>query len=96
MKRDFKGIWIPKEIWLTEELTIMEIFLLAEIHSIDGDIGCHATNNYFAKMLGITDRSIRTYIARLIKKGYIKRTGRKGRNRVLKSNLRTLLKKRGK
>ena len=30
--RDFKGVWIPKEIWLNEELTMLEkvIFVLPE------------------------------------------------------------------
>ena len=35
MNRDFKGIWIPKDIWLTENLTLQEKVFLAEIDSLD-------------------------------------------------------------
>ena len=29
--RDFKGVWIPKEIWLSENLSLMEKVLFVEI-----------------------------------------------------------------
>ena len=35
--RDFKGIWIPKEIWESEQLSIMEKVLFVEIHSLDNE-----------------------------------------------------------
>ena len=38
--RDFKGIWIPKEIWESEQLSIMEKVLFVEIHSLDNERGC--------------------------------------------------------
>ena len=38
--RDFKGIWIPKEIWESENLSIMEKVLFVEIHSLDNERGC--------------------------------------------------------
>ena len=34
-ERDFKGIWIPKEIWLSEQLSLVEKVLFVEIHSLD-------------------------------------------------------------
>jgi hypothetical protein len=30
MDRDFKGIWIPKEIWTSKDLKIMEKLFLLE------------------------------------------------------------------
>jgi len=45
--RDFKGIWIPKEVWLSEELSLMEKVLFVEIHSLDNERGCFASNKYF-------------------------------------------------
>jgi len=45
-KRDFKGIWIPKEIWFLEELSHMERILFAEIDSLDNERGCIASNEY--------------------------------------------------
>ena len=41
--RDFKGIWIPKEIWLSEQLSLMEKVLFVEIHSLDNEDGCYAS-----------------------------------------------------
>ena len=41
--RDFKGIFIPKEIWLDDDLSAIDKIILAEIYSLDvedGD-GCH-------------------------------------------------------
>ena len=32
-KREFLGIWIPKEIWLNKNLSITEKCLLAEIQN---------------------------------------------------------------
>ena len=29
--RDFKGVWIPKEIWLTDQLSLMEKVLFVEM-----------------------------------------------------------------
>jgi len=37
MEREFKGVWIPKEVWLHPELTLTEKALLAEIDSFTGD-----------------------------------------------------------
>ena len=34
-KRDFKGVWIPKEIWLSTDLKVMEKLILVEIDSLD-------------------------------------------------------------
>ncbi len=69
--RDFKGVWIPKEIWLSEDLSIQEKALLVEISSLDNENGCWASNAHFARFLGCTDRSIRNHLAGLKKHGYI-------------------------
>jgi len=46
--RDFKGIWIPKEVWLADELNYIQKLLLVEIDSLDNEKGCFASNDYFA------------------------------------------------
>lgn len=70
-ERDFKGVWIEREIWLSKELTIMEKVIFAEIHSLDNERGCFASNGYFAKFFDVSERQIGTYIASLKKKGFI-------------------------
>jgi len=70
-ERDFKGIWIPKEIWLSPELSLMEKVLFVEIHSLDNERGCFASNRYFADFFGVSPRQIATCIASLKEKGFV-------------------------
>lgn len=69
--RDFKGIWIPKEIWLSDQLSLMEKVLFVEIHSLDNERGCFASNKYFAEFFGLHPRRIAAHIASLKQKGFI-------------------------
>lgn len=71
MNRDFKGVWIPKEIWLDENLTWMEKLLLVEIDSLDAEQGCFASNDYFAKFFQLSKSRISDLIGQLVAKGYI-------------------------
>jgi hypothetical protein len=64
-KRDFKGVWIPKEIWLSPELTAMEKMMWAEINSLDNDFGCVADNKHFQDTFSLSERQVRDYIKRL-------------------------------
>ena len=70
--RDFKGIWIPREIWELEDLGWNEKLLLVEVDSlnIDGQ-GCYASNDYLAKFLGVSKERLRKIIYRLVKDGYL-------------------------
>lgn len=72
VKRGFKGIWIPKEIWLNDELTLQEKVFLVEINSLDNDDGCFASNDYFADFFGLTKNRASEIIQALISKGFIK------------------------
>jgi hypothetical protein len=54
MERNFKGIWIPKEVWLSKDLTTIEKLFLVEIDSLDNKDGCFASNKYFAEFFGIS------------------------------------------
>ena len=65
LPRDFKGIWIPKEIWLHQELSIEEKVLLAEIESLDGEDGCFASNEYFTKFFNWRERKLQDHLAKL-------------------------------
>lgn len=70
-KRGFKGVWIPREIWLHTGLTIQEKVMLVEIDSLDNDNGCWAQNKYFADFFGLSERRVRTIIKSLKDKGFI-------------------------
>lgn len=74
-QRQFKGIWIPKEIWLNKDLTFQEKIILVEIDSYDdGQVGCYASNKHFMKNFGITSSRVSQIIQNLQNKGYIKIT----------------------
>lgn len=83
LPRDFKGVWIPKEIWLSEQLSLMEKVLFVEIHSLDNEHGCFASNAHFAKFFNVSDRQIRTYIGSLKEKGFISVTIQNRNERVI-------------
>lgn len=70
-ERDFQGVWIPKEIWLNEELKLQEKALLVEIKSLDNNHGCYAKNKHFVEFLGVGERRVQVIIQGLIKKGYL-------------------------
>ena len=70
-RRDFKGVWIPKEIWLSPDLGVVEKVLLAEISSLDNEDGCWASNDYFAKFLGVSTKTISRGVQSLQDKRYI-------------------------
>jgi len=67
----FKGIWIPAEIFLAEDLNPTEILLLAEIIALDGEDGCFASNAHFAKRFKVTQKYVSRVINMLVSKNYI-------------------------
>ncbi len=89
--REFKGVWIPAEIWLTKSLTVMEKILLAEIDSFsNNELGCIAKNEYFAEFLGIKEAMVKRYLGNLKKLELIEQVSFDGRRRELKSNLKNI------
>ena len=87
MEREFKGIWIPAEIWLNNQLTATEKFILAEIDSLDNEKGCTASNEYLAEFCQCGITKVSTGITKLIEMGYIEIKSFDGRTRILKSRL---------
>ena len=90
--RQFSGIWIPAEIWLTDGLNALEKILLVEVNSLDNEMGCIAGNDYFAGFLGITTIRVSQMIKKLKDEGYIYEASFDGRVRTLKSNIKTIVK----
>lgn len=88
MERDFKGVWIPKEIWLDERLNALDKIILVEIDSLDnGDDHCHAGNEYLAEFCQCSESKVTKTIAKLIDLGYVKVHSFDGRVRKLRSCL---------
>lgn len=91
MNRDFKGIWIPKEIWLCEGLSLLAKSVWAEIHSLYSEEhdGCYASNEYLADFAGVKERRLQEVLAELRDKGLIEYVAFNGRLRILKAILPT-------
>ena len=87
-ERDFKGVWIPKEVWLDTRLNALEKIILTEIDSLDkGERGCWASNKYIAEFCQCSESKVSTAISKMIKLGYLYVQSFDGRQRSLKSCL---------
>lgn len=83
MRRAFRGIWIPAEIWLHPRLSMTEKVTLAEVDSLDNGGGCYASNEYLSRFLGVSERTLRSALATLRAEGYITTEMEKGRIRLI-------------
>lgn len=83
MERAFKGVWIPKEIWLSEHLTLQEKVFLVEIDSLDNEDGCYASNKHFAKFFGLSKGRCSQIISQLSEKGYISITYKRNEDKSI-------------
>lgn len=72
MHRNFKGVWIPAQIWLSDNLSLVEKCLLAEIDSFStNEKPCYASNDHFAKFLGVGTATVTRALKKLEKEGFI-------------------------
>lgn len=87
--REFKGVWIPKRVFLDERLNAIEKIILIEIDSLDAEDseGCYASNEYLANFCKCSMTKVSTSISKLIKLGYLYVSKNDGRKRYLKSRL---------
>lgn len=82
--RNFKGVWIPKEIWLDTRLKALDKVILTEIASLDGERGCFATNEYLAAFCQCSEKTIQRAVQRLQELGVLYVSGFDGRHRFVK------------
>jgi len=87
MEREFRGVWIPKQIWCNKDLSAIDKVILTEIDSLDNVEHCTANNDYFAEFCDISVPTVKRSIKKLEELGLIDRVGYDGRVRTLKSNL---------
>ena len=86
--RDFKGVWIPKVVWLDSRLNALEKIILTEIDSLDSsERGCWASNQHIAEFCQCSESKVSKAISKLTDLGYIYLQSFDGRNRELKSSL---------
>lgn len=87
-ERDFKGVWIPKVVWLDNRLSALDKIILTEVDSLDqGERGCFASNQHIAEFCQCSITKVSTSISKLIKLNYLYVQKYDGRLRELKSRL---------
>ena len=87
-ERDFKGVWIPKAVWLDDRLNALDKVILTEIDSLDqSERGCYASNRHLAEFCQCSETKVSTAISKLVKLGYVYVQKFDGRTRELKSSL---------
>lgn len=88
MERDFKGVWIPKEIWLDDRLNALDKIIFVEIDSLcSEERGCFASNKYLAEFCQCSETKISKAISKLIDLEYLYVVSFNGRQRELQSCL---------
>ncbi len=87
MNRDFKGIWIPKEIWLHEKISMQAKALWSEINSLYNEErgGCFASDDYLMDFLGLKSSRLHEVMKELKNVGLLVTVSFDGRQRILKA-----------
>lgn len=87
-QREFKGIWIPREVWLDERLNALDKVIFAEIDSFSssGRV-CFKSNAVLAEFCQCSESKVSKTVSKLIDLGYIKCVSFDGRKRFLQSCL---------
>ncbi len=70
--KEFKGIWLPKEVIKNTNLNDKEKMIYAMILSLSKNQECTVTNAYISKIFNITTIQVSRVINSLKKKGFIK------------------------
>jgi hypothetical protein len=71
MSENFKGIFIPADIFLIKDLSLAEKILIVTILGLDNGVGCYASNEYLSKFVQITPTSCSGIISKLKKSGLL-------------------------
>lgn len=90
MNRDFKGVFINKELYFDKTYSWSEKILIIEIDSLDKteEKGCFASNEYLADFIGVTEGTLANMLSRLKKRGAVSQVFFDGRRRGLTTFLR--------
>ena len=70
--RGFQGVWIPKNLYMTNKFNARTKFFLVEVKSLSKNGYCYATDKHFADFLGISERMVQNIINDLKKRNYIR------------------------
>lgn len=86
-KKNFFGVWIPRDLWLTNDLSCVEKLLLLEILNLDRANYCFASNKHFSQLLGLTKSRCSQILSSLEKKGMIKKQYKRDGKRIVERRI---------
>ena len=59
MARQFKGVWIPAELYLDKSITWTQKIILLEVDSFSkNNLECFVSNEHLANLIGISESGI--------------------------------------
>ena len=71
-KQKLKGLWIPAEILLNNDLSDKEKIVLSMVLYLSDDTGsCFASNKYIANIVNVTSDRVSKIVSLLKEKGYV-------------------------
>lgn len=70
--RGFQGVWIPKNLYMTNKFSARTKFFLVEVKSLSKNGYCYATDKHFSDFLGISERMVQNIINDLKKRNYLR------------------------
>ena len=78
MNREFKGVWIPKKLYLNKYLTWTDKLIVLEVNSFSNNgLECFVSNEHLAEFTQASLSSVEKSISKLVKQGIIIRTKKK-------------------
>lgn len=84
-ERDFKGVWIPKAVWLDKRLSALDKLILSGIASFCAvdEYDCFASNKAIADFCGCSESKVTKSISLLATIGYLQIKSFDGRERKM-------------
>lgn len=81
-KKEFTGIWIPREVWEDDRLGVLDKVVFAVIAGLArGESGCYATNKALAEFCKCSERKVCASVSALASAGYIRVDGGNAKTR---------------
>lgn len=84
MERKFKGIWIPSQIWLSDDINMQQKAMLGEIDSYKEYF---ASNAHLAQKMGLSIPRVKALLSDLRKKEWIKQKEERKGNLTVKRTI---------
>lgn len=81
-KKEFTGIWIPRDVWEDDRLGVLDKVVFAVIAGLArGEDGCYATNKALAEFCKCSERKVCASVSALASAGYIQVDGGNAKTR---------------